>query len=109
MVKIRRPALHQAGHVRHRRAPAGRDRQDELGDRARLVDDQARDAVPRRMVEQGFKITLVVRERPREQPFPVVSGTSAEWDSLPTSRPTSTPTCSGVPTQAPSPASKNPL
>ena len=71
-IQIRGPAHHQARNIRHRHSPPGRERQRELGDRAGLVDHQARRPMRGGAVQQGFQVRLIVGDSAGEQPLPVV-------------------------------------
>lgn len=102
-IQVSGPPQDQAGHAGHQRATPGGHGQHELGDRSRLVDDQVRHAVPDGTIDQRLDAGLVIADGPGEQPLPSLSSTSAKRDSLPTSRPTHTLTCSGTTTRTPSP------
>jgi len=68
----------RARHIRHQRAPAGSDREGELGDRARLVDHQPRRPAPGSPVLQAFQVRLVVSHGTGEQALPFVVEAAGE-------------------------------
>ena len=103
-IQVRGAAHHQARHIRHRDAPAGGDRQGELGDRAGLVDHQARRPMPGSAVQQRLQVRLALATARANSRSPSLSRTSAKCSLLPTSSPTHTSTCPGCGHLMPLPA-----
>ena len=71
-IQVGGTAHHQPRYIRHRHTAPGGHRQRELGDRAWLVDHQARCPVPGGTVQQGLQVRLVVGHSPGEEPLPVI-------------------------------------